>query len=643
MENKKKTIIFYILFTIAFLFAIFSWHNFSSYPKYNKINIIIETKTDNNDDILLRQNEKLYTFPKSKNILNFTIKNKIKELDILISKNHKNKIKNIAIFNDIKSYIFQDFSEFSKTEEKICQNNICKTYESYKIDKNLDNKRPVLEQFSSFILEFFKGNKIFLISYILFFISFLYFLNNKKHIKTHNLIIFLTLIITGIILRLNEINAFLPWGDENYSINITNSSFLNIFSDPGNPPFYYFILKIYNFIFNSNILSMRILSVFFGISTNIVLYLFLKKNTNEKAANIALLLLSINIVLIYYSQELRSYILQTFLSISTTYCIFEIIKNNKKFYPVYTILTLFSINTHYYQIFFIISTLIIFSCFLIKEKRYEDFKKVLLINLFAFISFCPYFIYTLNKNIILSESFNSHLEPLSLNLIINNLLFTFGGSLPLIFCLIFFIKNLFNKKISSKEKEILIYSMFIIFFVFLCAIVVSGLFKPIISQKYFSFLIPFFIIIISIIFSNIQNKFLFILSLILIFQTQNYFSKNFQNIRKKYSINQITSNFGQHFENKNTKKKIVLILKNSKTEPVTKTTENKKDIYYISPQNNSQNIEKETINLIETIKKNENVIILTSIFLPSKKNLNLPPNYTCFFNSATDLCVWKIE
>jgi hypothetical protein len=56
----------------------------------------------------------------------------------------------------------------------------------------------------------------------------------------------LLLLFFGIIFRFNNINTYYPWGDECYSILTTLKSapFMDIFNDPGNPPFYFFILKI---------------------------------------------------------------------------------------------------------------------------------------------------------------------------------------------------------------------------------------------------------------------------------------------------------------------------------------------------------------------------------------------------------------
>ena len=119
----RKTIIFYGLLLLTFVLFIHSI--FVSLgliktpvtiyaPLYNKMNVILETEINNPEDIILKINDEYNSIPKSKNVLNKSITNKVKTLDILISDDFKNKIESIVIFNDLNSFYYSDFSEFEK-------------------------------------------------------------------------------------------------------------------------------------------------------------------------------------------------------------------------------------------------------------------------------------------------------------------------------------------------------------------------------------------------------------------------------------------------------------------------------------------------------------------------------------------------
>ena len=137
----RKTIIFYGLLLLTFVLFIHSI--FVSLgliktpvtiyaPLYNKMNVILETENNNPEDIILKINDEYNSIPKSKNVLNKSITNKVKTLDILISDDFKNKIESIVIFNDLNSFYYSDFSEFEKSKITLCPSGKCKTYSKYK-------------------------------------------------------------------------------------------------------------------------------------------------------------------------------------------------------------------------------------------------------------------------------------------------------------------------------------------------------------------------------------------------------------------------------------------------------------------------------------------------------------------------------
>ena len=73
----------------------------------------------------------------------------------------------------------------------------------------------------------------------------------------------------GLLLRIYNYNSFGFWWDELYSVGIVGNpdgDFSSVFLDPGNPPFYNFLLKIWLHIFGYTPESARSLSVLLDTS-----------------------------------------------------------------------------------------------------------------------------------------------------------------------------------------------------------------------------------------------------------------------------------------------------------------------------------------------------------------------------------------
>lgn len=619
MENIKKTIIFYLLIVLALCCLVFNW---KKYEPDNIINVIIETNRVNNDDILIKYDNKYFIPPQFNNVLNQTINKKINSLDILINDNFKNKIKSIVIFNDTEMHYFKDFSSFNNSKEK--------NYTKYKINDEILISKTT--KHSSFINSIKNFDKSFYLPFILLFSS-MFFINKSKKNK---FILPIFILIFSIIFELNDINLYKPWGDECYSILISNPnlSFLNIFNDPGNPPFYYLLLKFYIFVFKNSILNLRLLSIFFILSAQILLFRFLYKNYNFKLAITTLFLFSINLPLIYYSQEIRSYSLQVLLSIAILIYTFKILKNFKsKYLIIYAFLGIFALNTHYYQFLFIISNFLFVSYQFLKNKEKEKFIKFLWTNLIIIFSFLPFYLHTAHKNALLDINFNTQLPDISIELIKKCIFFIFQGLIPLIISIGF----LFKKNLDYTRKNLIIYCFWIIFCTITLAIFLSLLIRPMLIERYVLFLIPFALIILAIVFSfEYKNKFFALFFIPVIFLIQNYSKTSFTNIRLKstqsYNLFELAKKYS------NDKKPLLIIKPSDSAIKKLYKLDNFKTITI--SHINSYKIDALKINEIK--EKNKNFIIFTTLLDIDKNSLS-NKNYTCFFNSSIDLCLWKIE
>lgn len=655
----KKTVIFYLLCLITAalflnsLFAVLKLKNPISIlaPVYNSMNVIIETETKNPSDIILKADNDFTSVPPSKNMLNKSLEGKIKTLDIFVKEDFKNEIKSIVIFNDLKLYYFKDFSEFKKETAELCPLGVCKNYIKYtvpnsvKFNKNSDsyNFRTPLNTFCVAFMSLFQWHTAFLIPYILLFFTIFYFVNNKKEIKKpkyNGLFIAGALFILVILLRFNGLFDYLPWADEYYSVEFSrpDSGFISIFGDPGNPPLFYLLFKIWLFVFKISTVSIKTFPFLTGIFAAFSLWFFLKKEFNLKTANTGLFIFAINIPLIYYSGEARSYILQAFLTPVYVYFLFKILdKGNKRDFIIYGILTALLSNIHYYEILFIISNFIFGEIYLLIQKKKKQAACFFLTNIIGGLFFLPFFIATAFNKALVSTGFNDWIPNTDFNQIKKCILYLFGGGISFIMSILALIYGCKNLPSDSKEKRIIIYAFAIISMTVILAIAVSYIVRPILVERYLVLLYPLFIIFLSVSFNNLKFKYAILVILIWIFSIQSMTVE--KNNRRKGIIDGPLV-LSTEFNKTKPKNKNIYVVTNLSSTKYLKEHEK----YLIKDATYVPKMVREAEDAVKNIlNSDKNAIIFTSILNPDEKNSKAGNGYSCFFNSATDLCIWKIE
>ncbi len=651
----KKNFIFYtlcfitILFFISSLFTVFKkefrTQNFS--PVFNMMSVTLEVKQAKEDDFLLKVNDDYYIFGNSKNTLNKKINYEAKDIRILVKEGLEDKVKSIVIFNDIKPYYFKDFSSFEKETKSFCSG-YCLNYSEYKVPNIIKyNKNSTSYNFHSvqnticvLFLSLFSGKFVFIISYLLFFITVIYFINNKekiKYIKINNYVWASVIFLFGILIYSNGILDYLPWGDEYATIEYSNpkNSFMKVFLDPGNPPLFYILFRFFVQIFGISLLTMKIFPFIIGILFSFLLWVFLKNRFNLKIANLGLLLAFINVPLIYFASEARSYILQALMTIFLVYYLFKIFEQNKiKDYIIYGVLVALVSNIHYYEILLLCSNFLYAVIYFLIKKRYFDILKFFLANLIGGMFFLPFFVMTAFNKALVDTNFNAWIPDINIFQIERCIYYLFGGIFSFIISSFVFAKNIFQKD----KDNLLIYSYFAIMFTIFLAVILSYSIRPMLVERYLVLLIPLFLIFLCSVFAkNYKNKYIVIFFIIWVLLIQGgSFEKN---NKRKGMIEVPNAIAKQYYEQNGNKKHIYSIinlffLQHIKGEKKIALNE----INYISK---SEAVIEDEIKKI--LNEDKNAIIFTSMLKPNKKNRNLPNNYTCFFNGATDLCLWKIE
>ena len=196
-------------------------------------------------------------------------------------------------------------------------------------------------------------------------------MTNKKALS----ILFLALILTSAfeIYNLTKISL---WHDEAFSALLIKYDFGEMIYRIGldvHPPFYYIVLRGWDSLFGNSLFSLRAFSVFFSILMVLAAYLLVKEAfRNRKLALFSSLLLAFSSFQIQYAMEARMYVLGTFLIILSSYFILKALKTkNWSWWLLYALAVSAGIYTHYYVFFSVLAQGIFLLCWVFKESRFS--------------------------------------------------------------------------------------------------------------------------------------------------------------------------------------------------------------------------------------------------------------------------------
>jgi len=195
--------------------------------------------------------------------------------------------------------------------------------------------------------------------------------------KNERLLLF-TIILIFIALRIAFITQKNLWFDEIFSWQLTLGSFYEIIvrtSQDIHPPLYYFILKIWNWLFGDSVFSMRILSTLVSALSLLFIYPIAKRVLSHLNSIIVIFLFTINPLNIFYSQEVRMSAMNLFLNAGSVYFLLKMLDKNqdwriffkKSDVYLYILFRTLAIYTHYFS-FFIFAVEIVLVLFVARLK-----------------------------------------------------------------------------------------------------------------------------------------------------------------------------------------------------------------------------------------------------------------------------------
>lgn len=214
-------------------------------------------------------------------------------------------------------------------------------------------------------------------------------------VKRDRILLFLLFAIAGF-LRIYEIESKNLWFDEIYSWKISCGSFVRIISETAgdiHPPLYYFLLKIWIFVFSDSVFSMRMLSAGLGLASMYILYritviLFIQRTMQI----LVLILFAVSPLNIFYSQEVRMLNLNLFLTLSSVFFMLKYIRKPDAGTGIaYSAATALSLYTHYFALFILLAEVAYaLNLYRVNRSDRERLKPFFKYPSFAFAMFVPW-------------------------------------------------------------------------------------------------------------------------------------------------------------------------------------------------------------------------------------------------------------
>ncbi len=323
------------------------------------------------------------------------------------------------------------------------------------------------------------------------------------------------------------------WYDEGHSILVAVQQFpfgIDNFlftKDFQHTPFYFYFLHFWLKIFGTSEILLRFSSVIFGVATIPLTYIVAKKlYKNDKIVGIiSAILVAVSPLMIYYSIEVRMYMMVTFLAVlSMNYLLDFDAKGDKK-----SLIKLLVTNTLIPYlliggIVFNIGQAIAYTLylFLAQKEETEKIRKYLTYRVYQLILLVPYFIIAIYYAYQRSKFIMFHIPSFQFINFVGNVQNFFGAKVGMLFWtqylpimidflffvsvvipIVYFICALIR---AFKEKDAKLYMTFLMITIAYVIILISCMLKVIVLvPRYIIFIVPILMILAAVGFSKLKK------------------------------------------------------------------------------------------------------------------------------------------
>ncbi len=187
-------------------------------------------------------------------------------------------------------------------------------------------------------------------------------------------ILIFTGFIIALILRIYDIEGKNMWFDEVYSWNTSMYGITGIIKSAAgdiHPPFFYMALKVWTMIFGDSVIAMRMLSVTLSMGGLYFTYLISRKVLKDNVqVFFVIILYAFSPINLHYAQEVRMFMLNTFLCLGSVYFFMELLENpSKRKMIIYAGFTILAIYTHYFAFLVLFTEMVIVAFYQLKNKK----------------------------------------------------------------------------------------------------------------------------------------------------------------------------------------------------------------------------------------------------------------------------------
>ena len=253
-------------------------------------------------------------------------------------------------------------------------------------------------------------------------------------------IILFFIIVTGLVVRLIDLDGESIWVDEGHAIYVASFNLDRVIEESSrdtHPPLYSIILHYWMKLGPQTAYHLRLLSVIFGVLSIFLIYKVGKELFDQYSGMVGSLILALSVFHLHFSQEIRSYMLVVVLILLSYYLLLILIKKQKFFYYIfYIIIITLLVYTHFLGWFILLAQNIYY--LLRFPLNVVRIKRLAMIDAIILILFLPW------VNIMISMLFDLQvefwiLEPTILSIPQTFLIYagtytSFGIILLLLFC-----------------------------------------------------------------------------------------------------------------------------------------------------------------------------------------------------------------
>ncbi len=187
--------------------------------------------------------------------------------------------------------------------------------------------------------------------------------------------VLLLIVVTGAILRLKGFTLQSLWFDELMSVTwsapkLSFSRIISIYQGDPHPPLFPLLLHYWMSIFGYTDWAARLLTALIGCGSIYSIYLLGKESFNKQTGLMASAIIALNYFTLYYSHEVRPYILLFLLTtLSFTFYLKLLRNRTKKHMIVYSVTTALMLYTHYFGLVTLLTQVIFLLFHLVFDKE----------------------------------------------------------------------------------------------------------------------------------------------------------------------------------------------------------------------------------------------------------------------------------